>query len=68
MVGQVDRAGVHGCQHVEVVIPCPVAAVAMSNRGSYSVPFVDGTPLARGSRSTAVRNARAKALNTVSAW
>lgn len=35
---------------------------------SYKVPFVEGTPSARGSRVTAIRNARAKALNTVSAW
>ena len=34
----------------------------------YSIPFVDGTaPPARGARATAMRNARANALNTVSA-
>ena len=35
-------------------------------RAAHRAPFVDGTPVTRGSRSTAERSARAKALNWAS--
>src|SRR5258706_4053437 len=40
-----------------------------ARNGPYRLPLVEGTvPAARGSGSTAMRSARAKALNTVSHW
>src|SRR5690606_8962406 len=42
------------------------AVVQQNHRGTHSAPFVDGTPLTRGSGSTAARSARATALNSAS--